>query len=297
MLKIGCCGYPVNTRKYQETFTVVELNSTFYKYPRPQTAKRWRETALNGFEFTVKVHQDITHKYRMTLERTSESINTIKVICNILDAKVILFQTPASYGPDRIQEAAKFFEHLSRDDLTVVWEPRGPLWQKPEILEKLKTVLERIDVSHVTDPFLAMPVYTGKVAYFRLHGHGERMYYYQYSNDELRSLREKMRRLETSGKQVYVFFNNLTMFQDAQRFLSFVKSGVFQKLETSNRETLEKVLKRIRYPTTKNTLISQIGWRLIELEDQRQVRMAKLFRKLVYEVYSSPEAIVSELGL
>ncbi|MBS7614218.1 DUF72 domain-containing protein [Candidatus Bathyarchaeota archaeon] len=208
MLKIGCCGYPVNTRKYQEIFNVVELNITFYRYPRSQTVRKWRETSPTGFEFTVKAHQDITHKHKLNPEQTRESLNTMKEICNILDAKVLLFQTPATYRPDRIHEAAKFFEHVVRDDLIFVWEPRGPLWQKPEVREKLKITLKKLDVSHVTDPFLSMPVYIGKVAYLRLHGHGERMYYYQYSNNELRNLYDKTKLLITIDKQTYVFFNN-----------------------------------------------------------------------------------------
>lgn len=297
MLKIGCCGYPVNTRKYQETFNVVELNITFYRYPKSQTVRKWRKTSPICFEFTVKAHQDITHKYKMNLELTRESLNAVKEICNILDAKVLLFQTPAAFKPDRIGEAAKFFEHADRDDLIFVWEPRGPLWQKPEVRQKLKTTLEKLDVSHVTDPFLSMPVYTGKVAYFRLHGHGERMYYYQYSNSELRNLHDKIKLLETDDKQVYVFFNNITMFEDAQRFSSFVDSGVFPKPEICSKEALEKILRKIRYPTTKNELISRIGWKLIEIENQKQIKMANLFRHLERNKYDNPIDIINELGL
>jgi len=71
-----------------------------------------------------------------------------------------------------------------------------------------------LDVSHATDPFRAMPTYTGKVAYFRLHGLGELVYYYQDSNSELRRLKELISPYEKYGKDVYVLFNNPSMFMD-----------------------------------------------------------------------------------
>ena len=179
MLKVGCCGYPVNRRKYQETFGTVELNSTFYKYPKPQTVEKWRREAPRSFEFTVKAYQDITHKFKMNLVQAHESLEKLKEVCRLLESKILLFQTPASLKPDKIMEVKRFFEQTDRGNLTLVWEPRGPLWEISETREKLRTVLEELDVSHVTDPFRSMPIYTGKVVYLRLHGCGERMYYYQ----------------------------------------------------------------------------------------------------------------------
>ena len=34
MIKVGCCGYPTSAKGYHENFCVVELNKTFYQYPR-----------------------------------------------------------------------------------------------------------------------------------------------------------------------------------------------------------------------------------------------------------------------
>jgi len=297
MLKVGCCGYPVSMRRYQETFKVVELNSTFYKYPKPETVKKWRETAPKEFEFTVKAHQDITHKHRMNLEQTCESLDTMKTVCHILDAKVLLFQTPASFKPEKLQETAEFFEQFNRENLVLAWEPRGPLWEPAETREKLKAVLENLDVSHVTDPFRSMPVYTGKTAYLRLHGHGERMYYYQYSNEELGILHEKAKFFDTGDRQVYIFFNNLTMFEDAQIFRSYVETGFFPKPIIIGREAVKNVVCRTRYPTTKTELMEKTGWRLVELENHKQVKMADLLKRLLHSNYGSPEAVMKELEI
>ena len=60
--KVGCCGLAgMSLSRYAEEFEVVELQSTFYRLPKPKTAKRWRESVRSDFEFTMKVFQGVTH--------------------------------------------------------------------------------------------------------------------------------------------------------------------------------------------------------------------------------------------
>jgi len=94
LIKVGCCGYPTGMKKYQEVFSLVELNSTFYTYPKPQTVRKWREEAPRGFEFTVKAHQDISHKHRLQLDFSREPFEKMKEICHTLRSEVLLIQTP-----------------------------------------------------------------------------------------------------------------------------------------------------------------------------------------------------------
>ncbi|RLG89774.1 DUF72 domain-containing protein, partial [Candidatus Bathyarchaeota archaeon] len=43
MIKIGCCGYPTSMKKYYGLFKLIELNTTFYQYPRFSTVEGWRQ--------------------------------------------------------------------------------------------------------------------------------------------------------------------------------------------------------------------------------------------------------------
>jgi hypothetical protein len=61
-IKIGCCGFPVARQKYFEQFSTVEIQQTFYQLPTLSTARKWREEAPEGFEFTAKAWQLITHE-------------------------------------------------------------------------------------------------------------------------------------------------------------------------------------------------------------------------------------------
>jgi len=297
MIKVGCCGYPVGRKRYQETFKLVEINRTFYKIPKTSTVMKWRKEAPADFEFTVKAHQDISHKYKLRLKDSLKPFETMKTICRNLAAKILLIQTPASFKPDRLGDAEKFFKGIRREELTVVWETRGPLWEGEETRERLRSVLESLDVPHVTDPFRSLPVYSSSIVYLRLHGRGAKMYYYQYSDEELSELHHTVKSLESSGKEVYVLFNNLSMFEDASRFLAFIETGRFPPLTLRGTDSIRALLIRMRYPLTKNAVMKKIGWRLIELEGRKQVRLEELLRNIPPRTYKNAEEILKEMGI
>jgi uncharacterized protein YecE (DUF72 family) len=215
MIKVGCCGFSTSMKKYFENFSLLELNSTFYQYPREKTVESWRVKAPANFEFTVKAHQDMSHKAKLKVEELSlQAFQRMKQVCQALNAKILLLQTPDSFRPDKLADTEKFFKAIEREGLILVWETRGSAWEAAEVYKTFGQILEKLDVVHVTDPFGVMPAYISEIAYFRLHGLGKRMYYYQYSDAELQRLRELIVTYEKKGKDVYVFFNNLSMFED-----------------------------------------------------------------------------------
>ncbi|MEM2465786.1 MAG: DUF72 domain-containing protein [Candidatus Bathyarchaeia archaeon] len=297
MIKVGCCGFPTSMKRYVENYSLVELNSTFYEYPKLETVAGWREKAPEHFEFTVKAHQDISHKAKMRLDETSrKAFETMKQICKALKAKILLIQTPGSFRPDKLGEAEKFFETVDREGLTLVWETRGPEWEKPEAYKRLGQVLSRLDVVHVTDPFRVLPVYTNQTAYFRLHGLGEELYYYQYTDEELRQLGEMTKKFEAEGKTVYVLFNNLAMFDDGMRFIHYLSSGKFPKITGSvGTKSIKSVIEKTRYPAPKSVLIKKVGWRLVEIEEGKQIRLAELLAELPSKTYKNAEELLKEL--
>jgi len=297
LIKVGCCGFPTSMKRYFENYSLVELNSTFYEYPKLETVRGWREKAPENFEFTVKAHQDISHKAKMRLDETSmQAFETMKQICKTLNAKILLIQTPGSFRPDKLGEAENFFAGVNREDLTLVWETRGPEWEKPEIMEKLRQVLSRLNVVHVTDPFRTLPAYTSHIAYFRLHGLGKELYYYQYTDEELLWLSETAKKFEAEGKTVYVLFNNLSMFEDGLRFMQYLSTGRLPKITgNAGLESVKSVIEKTRYPAAKSMLIKKVGWRLVEIEEGKQVRLEELLTELPSKTYKNAEEVLKEL--
>ncbi len=77
-IRIGTCGwsykdwvgpfYPTGLAPadylpyYAERFPVVEVDSTFYRSPSKKMVQAWREKTPEGFSFSLKVPQTITHE-------------------------------------------------------------------------------------------------------------------------------------------------------------------------------------------------------------------------------------------
>ncbi len=238
-IRIGCCGwnylrpqdvgenqdwkkrYPHKLALYASVFNLVEVNSTFYRLPQEKTAARWfaLARAVNpNFEFTVKVNQEITHRDRFAGERSVEIYEKTAEIADALEAKILLFQTPRSFRPtdENIARLRRFFSQIDRHGRTFAFEPRG--WD-----EKSVNILPELDLIHVTDPFVGLPVTNG-IAYLRLHGAppGERMYRYDYTDADLHRLAETVAAL--NADEVYLLFNNDHMYENARLYRKITKA-------------------------------------------------------------------------
>jgi uncharacterized protein YecE (DUF72 family) len=298
MIKVGCCGFPVAMNKYYERFSLVELNRTFYQYLRERTVADWRARAPANFEFTVKAHQDISHNCRMKIgEESLHAFERMRRICKLLDSEVLLIQTPGSFKPDRLSDAVRFLSQVNRDDLVLAWETRGPKWETNQVYGRLRTFLKKLNVEHVTDPLRIRPAYTCKVAYFRLHGLGKRLYYYQYDDEDLRRLAEIARQFEKETREVCVLFNNLAMFDDAVRFVHYLSNGVFPRLgKAVGLKSIEDVVRKTRYPVSKTVLIGKVGWKLVQLSRRRQVRLETILVDLPSQTYRNAEELIRKIS-
>jgi len=229
MVRIGCCGFPVAKIRYYSEFKVVEVQKTFYNPPEKNTLERWRREAPPDFEFVIKAWQLITHPetsptYRKAkvnchdcgFFRDSECVNrgmekTLEC-AELLGARVIIFQTPASFreSEESIKSIINFFRRFRTDRFIFGWEHRGT-WSR----DALKYIYSETGLFEIVDPFKTEPLKTDFI-YFRLHGIGG--YRYRYTDEDLLKLKEYS---ECEG---YIMFNNTNMFEDAKRFREVVSS-------------------------------------------------------------------------
>lgn len=139
-IKVGCCGFPMARRRYFEQFSTVEIQQTFYRLPAPSTAHKWREEAPEGFEFTAKAWQLITHEptsptyrrlkkgipehkrknygsFKPTVE-VFEVFEATKQFCRSLGTEKIIFQCPPSFGmtSEHMNNIVNFFGQIDRKD-------------------------------------------------------------------------------------------------------------------------------------------------------------------------------------
>lgn len=235
---IGCCGWSFFRPKlwfgndwkkrfdstlqaYASIFDSVEINSTFYRFHMSATGRRWLEDARainNDFIFTMKAYRGITHDAKFDVKKSMEYVKKTIDFLEAVDGKVLLFQTPKSfgYGEENLKRVKQFFKRYGKDiPVPIAWEPRGTWLEKEEILKEL---MHELNIFICVDPFRVKP-FEQELNYFRLHGLGKPMYRYKFSDDELKRIAKKVKRL----KNVYIMFNNYEMYDDALRFKSIVK--------------------------------------------------------------------------
>jgi uncharacterized protein YecE (DUF72 family) len=65
---------PNKLRSYSQIFNYTEVNYTFYEYPDARRVETWRRTVPKDFVFSVRCHQDLTH--RIGLRPVEEAYTT-----------------------------------------------------------------------------------------------------------------------------------------------------------------------------------------------------------------------------
>ncbi|HID09348.1 TPA: DUF72 domain-containing protein [Candidatus Micrarchaeota archaeon] len=196
-------------RAYAQLFDCVEVNSTFYRLPRISTAEKWRREVPEGFAFTVKMWRAITHEKQF--RGADEETEAFLAVARALRAPVILIQTPRRFRQTGENERI-VLDYLSTlpPSFSYALELRG--WEHSPRFSPFIWVV---------DPFASAPP-EQDAYYFRLHGSppGERMYYYRYTDADLEKLADIV--LSLSPDSVWLFFNNIWMYEDALRFKEVV---------------------------------------------------------------------------
>jgi len=255
---VGCCGFPVARSKYFSRFKVVELQETFYSLPSQEKASSLAHDFPSDAVVTMKAWQVITHPHTSPtwkklkaqlmgdinnygyLKPSRENIwaweKTVE-IARILKARFIVLQTPPSMACDdeSLMSVIKFLELIrttTDKDIQIGWEIRGSCKSRTDFINRVVD----LGIVHIVDPLRDRPIIalTQEYLYFRLHGLGgnEVNYRYKYSDEDLNNLLFATLDLVeryTNISSVFVFFNNVYMFDDGFRFKELA-SKVFKNV-------------------------------------------------------------------
>ena len=233
-VRVGLCGWTVSQASYVRRFPVLEVQNTFYDPPADAVLTRWRAAAPQGFEFTIKAWQLVTHEsgsptYRRLKQPLPESDRgqvgafraTPPVLAGwqrtlecarVLRATAVLLQCPRSFRPtaDNVARLRAFLSQVDRPTGRLMWEPRGE-WPR----QLLQELCAELDLVHVVDPMQTETV-TPEQTYYRLHG--TTGFRHVHTDEELRRLRD----LVDGRPSPYVMFNNIPRVGDAERFLALL---------------------------------------------------------------------------
>ncbi|WZL88558.1 DUF72 domain-containing protein [Salinimicrobium sp. 3283s] len=216
---IGCSGYnykdwrgafypqKMAQRKwlehYSAIFDTVEINNTFYRFPREKGLHTWKATVGKNFQFTLKGHRYITH--RKKLKDVTQSVKDFESLARLLKQNLgcILWQLPPNLhrNDEKLREFCKTLDPTLKN----VLEFRHDSWYDEGVFDILKE--HNIIFSSISSPeFPEELITTGKTGYLRFHGTGKDWYDYLYSKDELKEWHKKI--MDSGLKEIYIYFNN-----------------------------------------------------------------------------------------
>lgn len=200
-LWIGTAGWSVASRyiadipsggshleRYARRLNAVEINSSFYRPHQRKTYERWAHSVPDGFRFSVKMPQAITHERRLVgcdalLDRFIAEVTGLGDRLGVL----LVQMPPTSAFEPRAADA--FFRDLrQRIEIAVACEPRHPSWfaaDADEFLVDRKIARVAADPARVAGA--GVPGGWSGFSYYRWHG-SPKIYHSNYDDAALTAL-------------------------------------------------------------------------------------------------------------
>jgi uncharacterized protein YecE (DUF72 family) len=204
--------YPPGARQadrlglYTAAFATVELNASFYRWPRNATFASWRRRLPPGFQFSVKAPRGLTHAKRLYapeawVQRIAASWHELG------DKRAVLL---VQLAPDQARDDARlgYFLKLLPPWIRTAVELRHPSWNDEQVF----AMLEHHGVAYCVMSGAHLPCVlrvTAPFVYVRLHGPDtEHLYGGSYSDADLGWWADRLREWDGAGRDVFAYFNN-----------------------------------------------------------------------------------------
>ncbi len=215
---LGCSGFYYNHWKgrfypeklpknkwlqyYAQQFNTVELNNTFYRYPRESMLQGWRDKTPDNFKFTLKANRAITHTRKF--HNTEALTELFYKLAYVLQDKLlcVLFQLPP-FVHKNLELLEKIASQID-PKVTNVLEFRHESWWSDDIyafMEKKGLVFCSVSSSNLPERLVS----TASTVYVRFHGKNG-WYAGFYPDEELKVWAEKIK--EQKAKRALCYFNN-----------------------------------------------------------------------------------------
>ncbi len=235
MIKIGTSGfsyddwagavYPADLPAreqlafYAREFSTVEINVTTYRVPDGRTIQGWARKTPDGFLFSVKAHQGLTHEREAP--DFSGFVAALRPLTEAGKLGCVLAQFPYAFHATAENRAYLGRLREGFGELPVVVEFRNAGWIAPptfELLRGLNLGFCCVDEPRLKGLLPPVVMATGPVAYVRFHGRNAAKWYnheeawerydYLYSREELAEWAPKLRQLDAEAPLTLVYFNN-----------------------------------------------------------------------------------------
>jgi uncharacterized protein YecE (DUF72 family) len=193
-------------RYYVGSFGTVELNASFYRWPRAAAFASWRRRLPEGFLLSVKAPRGLTHAKKLYspevwIERIANCWHELR------DRRAILLvQLPPSM--ERDDARLDYFLDRLPDWIRVAVEFRHHSWHTEDVF----SLLEHHGAAYCITSGARLPCIlrvTAPFVYIRMHGPDhDHLYAGSYSDADLGWWAQRIREWRDSGTEAFVYFNN-----------------------------------------------------------------------------------------
>jgi len=192
--------------RYVQEFDTVELNASFYRWPREQTFRHWRRRLPTGFRMSVKAPRGLSHGRRLYRPETWMP-RLVGCWHELADRRgVLLVQLPPDQ--ERDDDRLDYFLRNLPTWLQVAVELRHPSWHTDPVFD----LLSRHGAAYVVMSGARLPCIlraTSTTVYLRLHGPDQdHLYGGSYSEADLHWWADRLREWQRHGHDVFAYFNN-----------------------------------------------------------------------------------------
>ncbi len=195
---------------YSTIFNSLEVNSIFYKLPRPATVARWAESVNKEFRFTFKLGKQVTHSPQLDFDK-ADLVKYFEVITAAREnAGCLLVQFPPSVKCGffkKVRALLSGIQQLNDGAWPIAVEFRSPCWYTDETYELLNQQRAAIVYHDKWGSESPQPNLDADYIYLRFHGpRGD--YKDSYDPGILHEYAAYVNDWMHSGKSVFVYFNN-----------------------------------------------------------------------------------------
>ncbi len=189
---------------YCTRFNTLELNTTFYRFPKIEFLQKWYDKSPDDFQFSVKAPRLITH-YKQFKETESLLNDFYATIREGLKEKLgpVLFQLPARiiYSEALLERIISNFDASFNN----VIEFRNVSWWNENVfmqLSKHNISFCGISIKNLPDEIIS----NTKIIYYRFHGI-QHLYFSEYAEESIKIFAEALKQT-LINKTAYIYFNN-----------------------------------------------------------------------------------------
>lgn len=222
---------------YASHFPIVELDASYYAIQPERNINKWIRETPKRFEFVVKIHQALTlhadyHDFAETRQVLFDQfIAMIEPLKQANKLAMVLVQFPPWFNCTAKNIAYIRYVREQLKSFPVCVEFRHQSWFTDDFKEQTLAFLTEHEIIHAVcdEPQVgqgSIPLInriTNETAFVRYHGRNTNgwtkkdmtdeawrdvRYLYDYSNQELMELVNKVKVLEHKAKKIYVVFNN-----------------------------------------------------------------------------------------